>query len=120
MPDSQRLAGLVTAAELLRAGYPRSRIRAILRSGRLIQVGRGRVDFLWREHRTVGEADGAAKYADPRRARAQLERDARLRAAGFEVVHFGWRELAIAPAQVIGQIRLAFARSDRLRARPPA
>jgi predicted transcriptional regulator of viral defense system len=40
----------------------------------------GRVDFLWRKYRTVAEADGAAKYSDPSRARMQLQRDARLRA----------------------------------------
>jgi hypothetical protein len=50
----------------------------------------GRVDFLWEG--TIGEADGALKYADPQRAIAQLRRDARLRTAGFEVVHFTWDE----------------------------
>ena len=42
----------------------------------------GRVDFLWRRYNTIGEADGALKYQTPARARTQLERDARLRAAG--------------------------------------
>ncbi|MBV9445234.1 MAG: type IV toxin-antitoxin system AbiEi family antitoxin domain-containing protein [Streptosporangiaceae bacterium] len=32
----------------------------------------GRVDFLWRKHRTIAEADGKAKYEDPRRASWQL------------------------------------------------
>ncbi len=49
----------------------------------------GRVDFYWRRYRTVAEVDGAIKYADPSRARAQLRRDALLRADGYEVVHFG-------------------------------
>jgi Protein of unknown function (DUF559) len=52
-----------------------------------------RADFLWREHRTIAEADGAMKYADADRARRQLRRDAELREAGFEVVHFTWHEL---------------------------
>lgn len=51
----------------------------------------GRVDFLWREFRTIGEADGALKYADPDRARQQLRRDADLREAGFEVVQLRLR-----------------------------
>jgi hypothetical protein len=34
----------------------------------------GRVDFLWRRYRTIGEADGAFKYQTPDRARAQLDR----------------------------------------------
>jgi predicted transcriptional regulator of viral defense system len=76
----------------------------------------GRVDFLWDQHATIAEADGALKYADPDRARQQLKRDAELRRAGYEVVHFGWRDLAADPAQVIGWIWTAFGRSARLRA----
>jgi hypothetical protein len=71
----------------------------------------GRADFLWRAFRTVGEADGAVKYADPARAMAQLERDARLRAAGFEVVHFTWQNITRAPGQVVASIRTAFRRA---------
>ena len=76
----------------------------------------GRVDFLWREHRTIAEADGALKYADPDRARRQLRRDADLRAAGFEVVHFSWADLTLTPGQVIRTIRAAFGRAGALRA----
>ena len=71
----------------------------------------GRVDFLWRRYRTIGEADGAVKYQTPDRARAQLERDARLRAAGYEVVHFTWPAITRVPAQVVDSIRVAFSRS---------
>jgi hypothetical protein len=70
----------------------------------------GRVDFLWRRYRTIGEADGAVKYETPARARTQLERDARLRAAGYEVVHFTWPQITRAPAQVVDEIRVAFSR----------
>jgi predicted transcriptional regulator of viral defense system len=70
----------------------------------------GRADFLWRFHRTIGEADGAIKYADPSRAMAQLHRDARLRQAGFEVVHFTWYEIIREPDQVAASIRAAFRR----------
>jgi hypothetical protein len=72
----------------------------------------GRVDFLWRAYRTIAEADGAVKYADPDRARLQLRRDARLRAAGFDVVHFSWHELVATPDQVINAIRASFWRAD--------
>ena len=81
----------------------------IMRGGHAI----GRVDFLWEEHRTIAEADGAAKYADPGVARKQLRRDAELREAGFEVVHFSWRELMATPDKVIGSIRAAFNRGDQ-------
>jgi hypothetical protein len=73
----------------------------------------GRVDFLWRRYRTIGEADGALKYQTPARARTQLERDARLRAAGYEVVHFTWPQVTRAPAQVIEEIQVAFRRGSR-------
>jgi very-short-patch-repair endonuclease len=75
-----------------------------------------RVDFLWRKYATIGEADGAVKYADPDRAKMQLRRDAELREAGFEVVHFTWQELHINPGQVVRSIRTAFARNAALRA----
>jgi Protein of unknown function (DUF559) len=70
----------------------------------------GRADFLWKEKNTVGEADGAFKYENPARARRQLWRDARLRDAGFEVVHFTWREINDKPEQVAASIRAAFER----------
>jgi hypothetical protein len=65
----------------------------------------GRADFLWRRYNTIGEADGAVKYLNPARARAQLERD-----AGYEVVHFTWAEITRVPAQVVESVRLAFSR----------
>ena len=70
----------------------------------------GRADFLWRRYATVGEADGAVKYASPGRAISQLQRDASLRAAGFEVVHFTWDEIVRVPGQVAASIRAAFRR----------
>jgi hypothetical protein len=72
----------------------------------------GRVDFLWREKRTIAEADGAIKYTGPARALGQLNRDARLREAGFEVVHFTWAEITRVPAQVVMAIRAAFRRQE--------
>ena len=80
----------------------------------------GRVDFLWRKYATIGEADGAIKYGDPDRAKMQLRRDAELREAGFEVVHFTWQDLHLNPAQVVRSIRAAFTRSALLRAARPS
>ncbi len=76
----------------------------------------GRVDFLWRRYATIAEADGAVKYADPERARMQLRRDADLREAGFDVVHFTWQELHLCPDQVVRSIRAAFERNVSMRA----
>ena len=72
----------------------------------------GRADFLWRAYRTVGEADGAIKYADPARAISQLDRDARLREAGFEVVHFTWQDITRSPGRVMARIKTAFQRGS--------
>ena len=73
----------------------------------------GRVDFYWKRYRTIAEVDGALKYADPGRARAQLRRDALLRDDGFEVVHFTWQQITQAPEQVAASIRKAFRRGVR-------
>jgi hypothetical protein len=70
----------------------------------------GRADYFWPRYRTIAEADGAVKYADPRGAMRQLDRDARLRDAGFEVVHFTWQEVTLTPWQVVERIRAAFVR----------
>ncbi|HEY2077850.1 MAG TPA: type IV toxin-antitoxin system AbiEi family antitoxin domain-containing protein [Streptosporangiaceae bacterium] len=71
----------------------------------------GRVDFYWKQYRTIAEVDGALKYADPERARAQLRRDSLFRDEGFEVVHFTWQQITHAPEQVAASIRKAFRRN---------
>jgi hypothetical protein len=70
----------------------------------------GRADFLWKRYGTIGEADGALKYADPARAIAQLRRDALLREAGFQVVHFTWDDVTRSPDRVAASLRAAFRR----------
>ena len=75
----------------------------------------GRVDFLWRKYRTIAEVDGAKKYDSRSEAMYQLRRDARLRDAGFEVVHFDWREITQMPAEVAASIRAAFQRGSQRR-----
>jgi hypothetical protein len=69
----------------------------------------GRADFYWQQYRTIAEADGMAKYDDPRRAREQIRRDIRLRDARFKVVHFTWAELFRTPGLVVERIRTALA-----------
>jgi predicted transcriptional regulator of viral defense system len=76
----------------------------------------GRVDFLWRQFRTVAEVDGLLKYGNPARAVLQLERDKRLRDARYEVVHLTWHEVTENPAYVATAIRTAFQRGSRLAA----
>jgi hypothetical protein len=71
----------------------------------------GRVDFYWQQYRTIAEVDGAIKYADPQRARAQLRRDSLFRDEGYEVVHFTWQQITEQPQQVAASIRNAFRRN---------
>jgi len=68
----------------------------------------GRVDFLWRRFRTIAEVDGALKYDDRGRARAQLRRDKLLRAEDYEVEHFTWRDVVHEHDQVGRSLRTAF------------
>jgi len=75
----------------------------------------GRVDYYWPQHRTIAEADGKMKYDTRNEAVRQLRRDARLREAGFEVVHFTWADIMYHPERVIANILAAFARAERLR-----
>jgi len=70
-----------------------------------------RVDFCWPACQVIAEADGMAKYDEPRRAREQIVRDTRLRDAGYKVVHFTWNELFRTPERVIARIRTAFSAS---------
>ncbi len=82
-------------------------------------IGRGggiiaRVDFFWRGFDTIAEADGLLKYEGRADAVAELKRDRLLREAGYEVVHFTWKELFSDPARVAARIRQAFTRALHL------
>jgi very-short-patch-repair endonuclease len=46
---------------------------------------------------------------------AQLNRDARLRAAGYQVVHFTWAEITRVPGQVAATVGAAFRQSVMMR-----
>ncbi len=81
-------------------------------------VGQGghfiaRVDFCWRRYWTIAEADGLLKYQGRDDAIEELKRDRLLREAGYDVVHFTWKELFGEPARVAMRIRAAFGRSMR-------
>ncbi len=86
-------------------GLPRPELQASVGGREVI----GRVDFCWREHRTIAEADGLTRYLGRAEAIAELERDRLLREAGYEVVHFTGKELFRDPARVAARVRRAFA-----------
>jgi hypothetical protein len=68
-----------------------------------------RVDFLWREYKTVAEADGKGKYyAGGRAAIDELKRDRLIREQGYQVVHITWDELFKRPERIVDRIQAAF------------
>ena len=75
----------------------------------------GLVDFLWRDQRVVGEADGLGKYDEPLALRKEKRREEALRLCGLEVVRHGWDDVWSAPAQaaLAARVRRAFALAQR-------
>jgi hypothetical protein len=63
-----------------------------------------RADFLWREHRVIGEADGMIKYAGIEDVRAEKRREDALRQAGYTLVRWTADELRRTPDRVIARI----------------
>lgn len=103
---------------LLEAGLPRPRLQVRFTDG----TGRvrARVDMLFAEHRTVGEADGAGKYATPGELFAEKRREDWLRDEHCaEVVRWVPSELETAAgrAGVVQRFHRAFARAAR---QPPS
>jgi hypothetical protein len=77
-------------------------------------IDRGiRVDHLFREQRTVGEADGLAKYDDITVLRAEKQREDALRDSGFEVVRYVWDDALRRPTLMAARFRRAFLRAAR-------
>jgi hypothetical protein len=74
-----------------------------------------RVDFLWRAHGVVAEADGLLKYQGGADAIKELKRDRLLRDQGLEVVHLSWSELFGSPDLAVTRILNSFERARRLR-----
>ena len=72
-----------------------------------------RVDHLFREQRTVGEADGLGKYDDIAVLRAEKQREDVLRDAGFEVVRYVWDDALRRPTVMAARFRTAFLRAGR-------
>lgn len=72
----------------------------------------GRVDFLFRQQRTIVEFDGMVKYRTSADLAAEKVREDRLRELGYEVVRLMWADLA-RPAAVHSKILRAFARAAR-------
>ncbi len=66
-------------------------------------------DFLWRRHRVIGEADGAAKYRQVSQLVEEKRREEALRGAGWTVVRWGWPEAVTDPQVMVRRLRAALA-----------
>ncbi|MCI0685758.1 MAG: hypothetical protein L0Y54_00760 [Sporichthyaceae bacterium] len=99
-----------------RQGLPTPETQVEIRDGRDRLVAR--VDFLWREMSTIGEADGRLKYAIGDAVYREKQREDRLRELGFEVVRWDFSDLRFSPRATANRIRTAFDRGhDRPRDR---
>ena len=69
------------------------------------------VDALWREERLIVELDGHQGHATPARIERDRRRELRLRAAGFTVLRYTWRQLIEQPQLVVADLTAALARA---------
>ncbi|MFM7212859.1 MAG: DUF559 domain-containing protein [Actinomycetota bacterium] len=74
-----------------------------------------RVDFLWRDARLIGEADGAVKYRSAADVIAEKQRQADLEAAGYRLIRWTWQDVVPDAQQLIGRVDCAL--SERMHAR---
>jgi hypothetical protein len=108
----------VSRVALIEQGLPRPvlQFEVFDESGRLV----GRADFAWPELRTLGEFDGKVKYGRLLGEGERLEdvlfaekrREDALRDQGWNVVRWGWADLA-EPGALAARLRRAFARGGR-------
>jgi very-short-patch-repair endonuclease len=73
----------------------------------VLVLGRYRVDFLWREHRLIAEADGGGWHASKQRRDSDNRRDSDLRAAGWKVERFTDHELSYEPHAAVARLTRA-------------
>ncbi len=73
----------------------------------VLVLGRYKVDFLWREHRTIAETDGAGWHSSNRRRDRDNRRDSDLRAAGYSLERFTDHELTYEPHAAVARLTRA-------------
>jgi hypothetical protein len=73
------------------------------------------VDALWRAQCVVVELDGGAAHATVARMEEDRHRDMALRAAGYLVVRYTWRQVAGTPERVAADLQALLASGVRAR-----
>jgi hypothetical protein len=70
-----------------------------------VQLHGHEVDFLWPDRHLVAETDGRATHLTPTAFETDRRRDAQLLVAGYRVVRFSYREVAVEPHAVASTLR---------------
>ena len=119
-PGGGRAARVIEFAEPLTESPLESRSRVFFEARGMeppevqVRIGPDRVDFYWKRHRTIGEADGLLKYRldglQPRPDALIVEklRQERLEDMGLRVVRWTWRQLHHDPDGLEARIRRAW------------
>jgi very-short-patch-repair endonuclease len=79
-----------------------------------VKLGHHEVDFLWRSHRLIVEADFFAYHRGSASFEDDHARDLDLRTAGFTVLRFTDTQLEDEPARVAADVAAALTRSSAL------
>jgi very-short-patch-repair endonuclease len=77
-----------------------------------VWIGEFVVDFLWREHRLIVETDGYRYHRGWAAFEHDYRRQARLVAAGFDVLRFTWNQVIVEPEEVLAAVRTRLAASS--------
>lgn len=77
------------------------------------QVGRMRVDALWREKDLVVELDGASAHGGWAQVSRDRERELALRRTGFRVLRYTWRQVTDRPSDVAADLRQQLGLGER-------
>ena len=73
----------------------------------VVLLGKYKVDFLFREHNTIAEADGGGWHASQERRDRDHRRDSELRRAGYTVERFTDHELSYQPHAAVARLTRA-------------
>ena len=102
-PCRESAAESLSAGYMHQAGIPTPTFQAEIRTAKGVYFP----DFLWEEHRLIGECDGAVKYTDPRAYVAEKEREQDLRDNDWRFVRWLSKEIMLGQTAVMGRIARA-------------
>jgi hypothetical protein len=102
-PARESPAESLTTGYLYLSGLPMPIFQAPLRT----RIGTVFADFLWPEHRLVGECDGAMKYTDPQTLVDEKVREDAIRETDHRVLRWMGRDTMVRPDLLIARIARA-------------